>query len=167
MPRATHIARFSQRARMRLLAGGLLMLAAAQLVRIPRTNPAIGNALAPPVAVKTVLRRACYDCHSSETAWPWYTGVAPISWLAYRDVAQGRMRLDFSNWGAYVEDPETAINKLEKIRRQAADAEMPPWYYRLLHPEAHLSAADRQILASWANEEISRLRRAEAREQRE
>ncbi len=133
------------------------MLALAQLARVSRINPAVRSDLQAPGEVKAVLQRACYDCHSSQTRWRWYTGVAPISWLASRDVVEGRKRLDFSNWGAYLEDPGTAINKLAKIRDQARNGDMPPWYYRAVHPEARLSAADRDRIAGWANREIIKL----------
>lgn len=81
---------------------------------------------------------ACFDCHSNETRWPWYSNVAPISWLLQRDVDEGREELNFSEWHTEQESDEAA----ETIR----DGSMPPWQYTLTHPEARLSDADLEAL---------------------
>ncbi len=83
--------------------------------------------------------RACYDCHSNETKWPWYSNVAPLSWLAQRDVDEGRATLNFSDIAATPEGAEEAGEQLE-------EGEMPPLQYVLLHPSAKLSGAERQVL---------------------
>jgi mono/diheme cytochrome c family protein len=75
---------------------------------------------------------ACFDCHSNETVWPWYSNLAPISWLTQRDVEQGREALNFSEWHLEQEGDEAA----ETVR----DGSMPPWQYTLTHSEARLSA---------------------------
>ena len=80
---------------------GLAVLVIAQAFRIDTTNPPIQQDVAAPPAVAAVLRRACYDCHSNETVWPWYSQVAPISWLLERDVREGREELNFSVWNMY------------------------------------------------------------------
>ena len=81
---------------------------------------------------------ACFDCHSNETRWPWYSNVAPISWLLQRDVDEGREELNFSEWHTEQEGDEAA----ETIR----DGSMPPWQYTLTHPEARLSDTDLEAL---------------------
>lgn len=84
--------------------------------------------------------RACFDCHSNETAWPWYSHVAPSSWLVQRHVDEGRQVLNFSEWTrSYEEAGEAAETVLE--------GEMPPSSYTILHPEARLSAEERRLLA--------------------
>ncbi len=91
---------------------------------------------------RTLAKRACFDCHSNETAWPWYTLAAPFSWLIYRDVQEGRKELNFSEWqGGRKEGEKTA-----KIREQIAGGEMPPWQYRLVHAEARLTAEEKRQL---------------------
>ena len=80
---------------------------------------------------------ACFDCHSNETEWPWYTNIAPVSWLTQRDVEQGRDELNFSEWNLDQEGDDAA----ETVR----DGSMPPWQYTLIHPEARLS--DEQLEA--------------------
>jgi len=83
-------------------------------------------------------QKACYDCHSNQTEWPWYSNVAPISWLIENDVKEGRRILNFSEWPHY---PER-----EEMIEVVAEGEMPPFYYVWLHPEADLSAGDKEAL---------------------
>jgi len=141
----------------RLTLAGALVLAAAQLVRPAHTNPPSGGDLVAPAEASKALRRACYDCHSNETRWPWYASVAPLSWLIQHDVDEGRRRLNFSSWQDYASDPETAAHKLEQIAKTVERGDMAPWYYRLLHPSARLGEEDRARLARWAADEARRL----------
>jgi len=83
--------------------------------------------------------RACFDCHSNETRWPWYAHVAPVSWLLQWDVDEGRRIVNFSEWHrTYEEASESAETVIE--------GEMPPWYYLPLHPSAKLSSEEKQEL---------------------
>lgn len=81
---------------------------------------------------------ACFDCHSNETEWPWYTNVAPMSWLIQHDVDEGRDALNFSEW----DRPQRAEDVGEVIH----EGEMPPWSYLILHPGARLSDAEKERL---------------------
>ena len=83
--------------------------------------------------------RACYDCHSNQTRWPWYSNVAPASWFVYRDVVNGREELNFSEMGR--EDNET-----DKAAETVEDKEMPPFRFTVNHPEARLDDRERQAL---------------------
>jgi len=83
--------------------------------------------------------RACFDCHSNQTVWPWYTNVAPVSWLVQRDVTEGRATLNFSEWGR---QQEAALEAAEAFR----EGEMPPVQYTLIHPKARLSDAEKAEL---------------------
>jgi len=134
------------------LAGAFL---AVQAVRIDRTNPPVEQDVAAPAAVEGLLRRACYNCHSHETAWPWYSHLAPVSWLLAHDVAEGRRELDFSAWAAY--PPAKKVRKLRKSADEVAKGKMPPWYYTLVHAEARLAPGEREMLRAWTAEEIGRL----------
>jgi hypothetical protein len=119
-----------------------------QLVPVQRDNPpAKGNVTAPP-EVASILRRSCYDCHSNETVWPWYSYAAPVSWLVASDVHGGRRKLNFSEWkGA----PDTAQKKhVTDIPKEVKDADMPLWYYLPLHSAARLSPDDVTRLSGWA-----------------
>ncbi len=88
---------------------------------------------------RALAQRACFDCHSNETAWPWYSRVAPVSWLITFDTIRGRRHLNFSEWGAEGEG-------VEDIAELINDGEMPPANYLPLHPEARLTEAEKQQL---------------------
>jgi hypothetical protein len=132
-----------------------LALVASQFVRFPRTNPPVSGDLAAPANVTEIIRRACYDCHSNETRWPWYSQIAPASWLASRHVTEARARLNFSVWTDYVYDPGTEAHKLDEIEKLIKNEAMPPWYYCIIHPQARLTDGQRAIVLSWIEREQS------------
>jgi hypothetical protein len=86
-----------------------------------------------------LVKRACYDCHSNETVWPWYSYVAPVSWLIYNDVMEGRSNMNFSEWNR----PQLSAGEIAGIIQEG---EMPPFQYLPMHPSARLSAAEKQQL---------------------
>lgn len=91
--------------------------------------------------------RACFDCHSNQTHWPWFTKVPFGSWLAVADTIRGRGGLNFSEWGTSSRgDGEGEGRGGGGIARVIEDGSMPPWQYLLLHPNANLSAAEKQQL---------------------
>ncbi len=126
------------------IAGALVL---AQLVPVQRVNPPVTGDVSAPPGIKATLRRACYDCHSNETRWPWYSRVAPISWLAVHDVELGRKELNFSDWGGYY--LATRKRKLQWIDRALRHEAMPPWSYRVVDPGARLTEADKAALEQW------------------
>ncbi len=91
-------------------------------------------------ATRALAKRACFDCHSNETVWPWYSYVAPVSWLVYNDTMQGRRRLNFSEWTTGSQ--RGAGEVVGKIQ----EGEMPPFIYLPMHPSAQLTAAEKQQL---------------------
>jgi len=131
--------------RVALIAGVLFVLA--QLVPVERTNPPVEQDVAAPAEVDAILRRACYDCHSNETVWPWYARVAPVSWLVVRDTNEGREHLNFSTWNRL-----SAADRQHAFDEMADEVEsggMPLPIYLPLHPEARLSAADKAAIGAW------------------
>jgi hypothetical protein len=121
---------------------GLALFGLIQLMPYGRdhTNPPVlQNAPWKSAEAEAIARRACYDCHSNETSWPWYSRIAPVSWLVMRDVLEGREELNFSEWGR----EEQEADDMEEVIQ---DEEMPPRQYLLTHPEARLSAQERQVL---------------------
>lgn len=140
-------------------AAALLALAlgalAAQLITVEHDNPPVpsGAPAIAPAQIETLLTRACYDCHSDQTRWPWYSRIAPVSWLVARDVALGRQQLNFSDWGSYY--PQTRMRKLQWMGRVLRERSMPPWSYRLMHPEARLTGDQRAELLGWIESGIS------------
>ncbi len=121
-----------------------------QFVPIARTNPPVESDVAVPAELKTVLQRACYNCHSNETTWPWYSRVAPVSFLIANDVKEGRRQINFSAWNQY--GGNRKARKLKEIVEQVEQNKMPQWYYVLVHPEAKLSPGDRELIVRWAKQ---------------
>lgn len=108
-----------------------------------------------PENVQGILKRSCYDCHSSHTKWPWYSQVAPVSWLVADDVTKGRKKLNFSEWNKIPEAKKEA--RLNEVCEQTKSGEMPLPNYLMIHKEAELSQADKDALCKWADEEMKRL----------
>jgi len=106
------------------------------------TNPAV--VLEPPwdsVETRELAQKACFDCHSNETVWPWYSKIAPVSWLVQRDVDEGREKLNFSEWNR-----KTEFEELDEVGEVIQEGEMPPLTYYPTHPEARLSNSEKQQL---------------------
>ena len=129
-------------------------LALIQLVRPDRAvlpvDPAqsVEAALVVSPEVKAILVRSCYDCHSRETRWPWYSSVSPVGWLIANDVAEGRRQLDFSTWTQYPAD--RAARKLDDIVEEVSARGMPMPIYTYMHRDAALSDAQIKLLVYWA-----------------
>jgi len=121
---------------------------AIQFVPVNRTNPPVQGDLGASAEVVSVLRRACYDCHSNETVWPWYSRVAPVSWVIARDVHEGRAALNFSSWNRL--STKKQAEAIHESWKEVAEGEMPTWLYLALHPEARLSSADQSVLRAWS-----------------
>ncbi len=132
----------------KVLLGFSALLLLIQLVRPSQTNPPVTGKIKAPPEVATLLERACNDCHSNETKWPWYSQVAPFSWLVARDVNDGRKRLNFSEWENYEEGRK--LKKLEDVAEEVGAGEMPLAVYVPLHPEAKLTQPERALLVEWA-----------------
>ena len=134
----------------RALLVGLGVLVAIQLVPVSRDNgPGTVDAVEAPPEVKTLLRRACANCHSGATEWPWYSHVAPVSWLVAHDVHEGREHLDFARLPAA--KPKRKAKLFGEIAEEVEEGGMPLRSYRWLHPEARLTDAERKVIVDWAN----------------
>jgi hypothetical protein len=105
--------------------------------------------------VAIILKTACYDCHSNQTKLPWYSHVAPVSWLVTKDVNEGRKELSFSEWTTYPN--RKLIKKLEEIGEEVDEREMPLQIYTVIHGDAKLSAEQRKLLVEWAQQESKRI----------
>jgi hypothetical protein len=111
-----------------------------QLIPLSRTNPPVTREIKWDTAeTRALVKRACFDCHTNETAWPWYSHVAPASFLVVNHVVDGRARLNFSEW----DRPNAGFDDVD---RNVTRGEMPIWNYVLLHPEAKLTPAETQQL---------------------
>jgi mono/diheme cytochrome c family protein len=123
----------------------VVVLIGIQFIPIERTNPPVQSDIEAPANVKAVFKKACYNCHSNETEWVWYTKVAPASFLAVKDVKDGRKHLNFSEW----EVNKEAKHK-EEIWDEIREEQMPPWQYKIFHKEAKLSIEEKDLIRNWA-----------------
>jgi hypothetical protein len=128
-----------------ILAFGIIAI---QLIPGKRANPPVVYDFDGPAEVKAVLRKSCYDCHSNETEWPWYSRVAPMSWLVVRHVNDGRKHLNFSEWEALKDMGWIR----EEIHEEVAEGKMPMKSYLLLHSDAKVSETEQAVLKDWAGE---------------
>ena len=99
---------------------------------------------------RMLAERACFDCHSNQTTWSWYSNIAPVSWLVYRDVVDGRRRMNFSDW------QRLRLEEAGEIGSAIAEGEMPPLQYLLMHPSARLSAGEKEQLLNGLTKTTSR-----------
>ena len=111
-----------------------------------------------PPDMSAVVKRACIDCHSNQTVWPWYSYVAPVSWLIERDVHRGRAHMNLSEWQQYTFTQRQKL--LADIASAVKNREMPLSQYTLIHRGARLSDADRNLVYNWARAERRKLRAA-------
>lgn len=128
----------------------LVILIAIQFIPVDKNNPPERSAAAAPPEVQVLLRQACFDCHSNETVWPWYSQIAPVSLLIARDVKNGRKEVNFSTWETF--DEKRKARKLKEIAKEVEKGDMPPFYYLPLHPDAKLSPAERDVIVNWAKQ---------------
>lgn len=133
----------------------LALGAAIQLIRPARTNPPVDPARTlqarhrVPADVKEALDRACRDCHSHETRWPWYSNVAPVSWFVIEHVNHGRSHFNFSDWAQY--EPKEADELITKSCKLTREGSMPMPSYLRMHSDARLTARDIDAICSWAS----------------
>ncbi len=124
-----------------------------QFIRIDKTNPeakpendfvTISN---PPTEIGTIIKNACYDCHSHQTKYPWYADLAPVSWLLKNHIDDGRRHLNFSTWNEY--DIEKKVRKFDECIEMIKAGEMPMQGYVMMHNEAELTEDQKNYLANW------------------
>jgi len=154
----------------KIVLGLALVLVAVQFWPVDRSNPPVTGEITAPPHVMEILRTSCYDCHSHETAWPWYSRVAPVSIWVADHVEEGRAELNFSEWGAYT--ARRADHKLDELVEKVEEHAMPLPSYLWAHGDADLSQEQRDVLVAWAEgvrEELGPAVEAEnlAREQAE
>ena len=129
-----------------------LLIAAVLIQFIPygrnHTNPPVTREPAwNAPGTRALIRRACFDCHSNETVWPWYSHIAPVSWLVQNDVDDGRGRLNFSEW----DHPQRHATD---VAAQVKQGDMPPWFYLPMHPAAKLTASEKGALMDGAEKSL-------------
>jgi hypothetical protein len=138
----------------KIAVGCVAVLILIQVIQPSRTNPPVVPSrslqahLAVPPEVQTVLKRACYDCHSSETVWPWYSHVAPVSWYVANDVNTGRGHVNFQDWEAQV-NPQEGLEHLGLVCKLMREGSMPPADYRIMHRVSNVSPEETNAVCAW------------------
>ena len=123
-------------------------IVAIQLVPVDRSNPPMQGVVAAPPEVLEVMKRACFDCHSNETRWPWYSYVAPVSWIIAGHVSHGREEMNLTEWNKIPLAKQA--HKIDECWELVEKGAMPlPGYVRL-HAEAKLTDADKAAIRGWA-----------------
>ena len=137
--------------------GLIAVLVIIQFFRIDKTNPVIIQEndfitiTNPPENVSVILKTSCYDCHSNETKYPWYTNISPLSWWIKDHINEGREELNFSEWGTFKEKRKN--HKLEECIELIDEDEMPLLSYLITHGDAKLTADDKGFLLEWFKEQ--------------
>lgn len=131
----------------------LIAVAVIQFIPVDRANPPVSRSenfiplMHTPHEVSSVLKTACYDCHSNETVYPDYAYVAPVSWSLRHHVSEGREHLNFSVWGTYSKDLKKGM--LENAAADIKQQRMPLAGYVAQHPQARLDAASQKLLVDY------------------
>ncbi len=145
----------------RILVYTFVLLLFAQMIRIDKTNDAVNPANdfivvnQVPAEVAQKLKIACYDCHSDESTYPWYTSIAPVSWWIKHHINEGREHLNFSVWNSY--SAKKANHKLEECVEMLEEGEMPMSSYTLMHKAAELTPQQKADLIAFFNLQRSAL----------
>lgn len=104
----------------------------------------------PSPEIAQTIKKACYDCHSNQSEFPWYSELAPLSWWIDDHIEEGRSHLNFSEWGTYKKDKKA--HKAEEAHEEIEEDEMPLWSYQLAHSAARLNQKEKEILINWFKE---------------
>lgn len=136
-----------------ILVAFVVLIVALQFFQISKVNPAsypeedFMKLTAAPPQIQTILKNACYDCHSYQTIYPWYAYINPIGSFIGHHVEEGRSELNFSIWGTYEEKKQ--IHKVEECVQELEKNKMPLKSYIFAHPQADLSQEDKTALITW------------------
>lgn len=125
----------------------VIVLIGIQFIPVERTNPPVSLDIGAPDNISAILRTSCYDCHSNETIWPWYSHIAPVSFLVAGDVEDGRKHLNFSEWDKYNDKERSDL--LDEIIEEVEKEEMPLTIYTFTHPNAKLDPYRIGLLKEW------------------
>lgn len=132
----------------KVLIGVVVLLVVIQFVPVDRSNPPVTANFDGPPDVASILRTSCYDCHSNETVWPWYSRVAPVSFFVAHHVEEGRGKLNFSEWGNL--PAGNRLHAVSEIQEVIAKGEMPLGTYLQMHPDAKLQPDELRTINAWA-----------------
>ena len=144
---------------MKILKWMLLAAVLIQLIPFGRSHTNPPETKEPPwnsPRTRELMRRACFDCHGNETVWPWYSNVAPVSWLVQRDVNDGRRHLNLTEW-------DRPQRHAKDVAEEVKEGDMPPWFYLPMHAAAKLTEAEKEALIEGAEKSLGPQRGPEKR----
>ncbi len=132
----------------------IIILIIIQLIPIDKSNPPIDQniALKAPKEVEGILKKACYDCHSNETKWPFYANIAPLSFSISSHVKEAREALNFSEWKNI--DPKIKTKRVQRAIKTIKNGMMPLSTYLWLHKEAKLTKEEKRVLTTWLKDQL-------------
>lgn len=108
-----------------------------------------------PDTVYSLFQNACFDCHSNDTNYPWYSNIQPVGWLIEKDISDGKAKLNFSELGSL--SPRRQMSKWQNVENRIKDGTMPLPMYQFMHPRARLTEAERQRLIDWVRKTMDTL----------
>jgi hypothetical protein len=111
-----------------------------------------------PANVAKILERSCYDCHSNNTSYPWYSNIQPVAWWLNDHVVEGKAELNFSEFGSY--KPKKQAHKMEEVAEMLEADEMPLKSYTLIHTNAVLNAEEKAAVITWAKSLEAQIKQA-------
>lgn len=142
----------------KILLGILAILFIAQFFRIDKTNPPANldqdflNLNNAPTEIALIFKDACYDCHSNETEYPWYTNITPVNFWIKGHINGARDNVNYSEWGSFTENKQA--HKMEESIEVLEDGRMPAKSFVLMHPEAKLSDQQKADLINWLKSKL-------------
>lgn len=140
----------------------IIIFLAIQFIKPPRNNSTdiassdISMVLDTPDSIKVILTNACYDCHSNNTRYPWYSNIQPVGWFLANDIKKGKEELNFSEFEAYSQRRQ--LSKLNSIVNSIEDEIMPLKSYRMMHKSARLSSKEKSVIINWSKQIIDSIR---------
>lgn len=138
----------------KILFGLLMVVIAIQFIRPARNESDevlptdITKTVPVPDPVMHLLQKACYDCHSNHTRYPWYINIQPMAWIMEQHIKEGKANLNFSDFGSY--SPRKRANKLKSVANSIEEGSMPISSYTMMHTDAKLNGAEKDLLMQWA-----------------
>ncbi len=137
----------------KILLAMMAVVVAIQFIK-PATNKSrqlvstdISNTYIIPENISATLKNACYDCHSNNTFYPWYSNIQPIGWLIARDIKNGKAKVNFSEWGYFSHRKQRS--RLQEVENIIKEGKMPLRSYKLMHKNARLTEEDKKMLLEW------------------
>src|SRR5215212_7294072 len=146
----------------KILLGVLIVLVLIQFIQPSRNKSSrmlstdLAKTINVPANVQSIFKIACYDCHSNNTNYPWYSGIQPFGWFLARHIRKGKAELNFSEFGSY--SSRRQISKLNGIANSIKDGSMPLPSYTMMHQETRLSNDDKALIIDWATRTKDSLR---------